>query len=52
MSEIICGDCLGVMKLMPDGCVDSIVCDPPYGISFMGNFSFRRAGKMRRIRLY
>lgn len=29
-------DCLDVMKSMPDNSVDSIVSDPPYGISFMG----------------
>lgn len=30
------GDCLEVMKGMPDNSVDSIVTDPPYGLSFMG----------------
>jgi len=35
-SHIICGDCLEVMRQMPDNCVDSIVTDPPAGISFMG----------------
>jgi DNA modification methylase len=30
------GDCLEVMRGMADGCVDSIVTDPPYGLSFMG----------------
>jgi site-specific DNA-methyltransferase (adenine-specific) len=30
------GDCLEVMRRLPDNCVDSIVTDPPYGISFMG----------------
>lgn len=30
------GDCLEVMRGMPDNCVDSIVTDPPYGLSFMG----------------
>lgn len=34
--EIICGDCLEVMRTIPDNCIDSIVSDPPYGISFMG----------------
>ena len=28
-------DCLSVLREMPDNSVDSIVCDPPYGISFM-----------------
>ena len=34
-AEIIHGDCLEVMKGMADNSVDSIVTDPPYGISFM-----------------
>lgn len=34
---IINGDCLEVMKTMSDNCVDSIVCDPPYELGFLGN---------------
>lgn len=30
------GDCLEVMRGMADNSVDSIVTDPPYGLSFMG----------------
>lgn len=29
------GDCLEVLKTIPDDSVDSIVTDPPYGLSFM-----------------
>ncbi len=32
---IIHGDCLEILKTMPDNSVDSVVTDPPYGISFM-----------------
>jgi site-specific DNA-methyltransferase (adenine-specific) len=32
MNKIICADCLDVMRLMPDKCVDLILTDPPYGI--------------------
>lgn len=32
VNEIICGDCLEVMRDWPDDCVDIIICDPPYGI--------------------
>lgn len=35
-AKLIHGDCLGVLKGMPDNSVDSIVTDPPYGLSFMG----------------
>jgi DNA modification methylase len=30
------GDCLDVLRTLPDNSVDSIVTDPPYGLSFMG----------------
>lgn len=30
------GNCLDVLKTLPANSIDSIVCDPPYGISFMG----------------
>ena len=33
---IICGDCLEVMKTLPDNHFSAIVTDSPYGISFMG----------------
>lgn len=29
------GDCLELLRSMPDECVDSVVCDPPAGVSFM-----------------
>jgi DNA modification methylase len=35
MIKLLHGDCLGQMKTLPDNSVDSIVTDPPYGISFM-----------------
>lgn len=34
--RIICGDCLNVMASMESDNIDSIVTDPPYGLSFMG----------------
>ena len=33
---IIHGDCLDVLKTLPDCSVDAVVTDPPYGLSFMG----------------
>lgn len=35
LNKIITGDCLDVMKQMPDGCVDLVLTDPPYGIDFL-----------------
>ena len=34
--ELFLGNCLGVLKGVPDNSVDSIVTDPPYGLAFMG----------------
>jgi DNA modification methylase len=30
------GDCLDVLRTLPDSSVDSVVTDPPYGLGFMG----------------
>jgi len=30
------GNCIEVMRGFPDNCVDTIITDPPYGLSFMG----------------
>ena len=30
------GDCLDVLRTLPDASVDSVVTDPPYGLGFMG----------------
>lgn len=35
-AELFLADCLVALKAMPDNSVDSIVTDPPYGLSFMG----------------
>lgn len=32
MNSIICGDCLDVMRQLPDKCIDLVLTDPPYGI--------------------
>ncbi len=31
INKVICGDCLEVMKGIPDGAVDLVLTDPPYG---------------------
>ena len=35
MMRLLYGDCLKVLPSLPENSVDSIVTDPPYGISFM-----------------
>lgn len=32
--SVIQGDCLELMKVLPDGCVDAVITDPPYGVGF------------------
>jgi DNA modification methylase len=34
--ELLHGDCVELMRAMPECSVDSIVTDPPYGLEFMG----------------
>ncbi len=35
MSDVVLylGDCLDYMRGMPDGCVDAVITDPPYGVN-------------------
>ncbi len=34
INQIVCGDCLEVMKEWPDNCVDLVLTDPPYGLNY------------------
>ena len=34
INKVICGDCLEVMKGIPDGAVDAVITDPPYGVNY------------------
>ncbi len=36
INQILFGDCLNMLKELPDDSIDCIVTDPPYGYSFMG----------------
>ena len=36
LDKVINGDCLDVLKQIPDNSVDAVVTDPPAGIAFMG----------------
>jgi site-specific DNA-methyltransferase (adenine-specific) len=32
--SVVEGDCLELMRRLPDGCVDAVITDPPYGIDY------------------
>lgn len=36
LNQIVQGDCLDVLKSVPDNSIDSVVADPPYELGFMG----------------
>ena len=38
INKVIQGDCLDLMKKMPDKCTDLVVTDPPYGMEFRSNY--------------
>jgi site-specific DNA-methyltransferase (adenine-specific) len=37
INKVICGDCLEVMKDIPDKSIDLVITDPPYGINYQSN---------------
>jgi DNA modification methylase len=41
------GDCVDVMRGMPEASVDAVVCDPPYGLEFMGKDWDSLGGRQR-----
>jgi site-specific DNA-methyltransferase (adenine-specific) len=48
LNKIYCGDCLEVMKKLPDKCVDLVLTDPPY-FEIKGEFDF---GKWKNFEEY
>ena len=38
---LYCGDCLEIMKGIPDGAVDAVITDPPYGVSWVPRVNLR-----------
>ena len=50
INQIIQGDCLEVLKTFPDNYFDSLITDPPCGISFMGkNWDDHKGGMLQWI---
>ncbi len=50
-NKVIQGDCLEVMKTLPDNSVDSIVTDPPYELGFMGK-SWDKTGIANNVEMW
>lgn len=48
---VYAGDCLDVLAEMAESSVHAVVCDPPYGLEFMGKDwdSFKTGGKQPKI---
>ena len=42
IDQIICGDCLEIMKWIPDKSVNLVLTDPPYGHNNNGDLISRR----------
>lgn len=38
LNKIYCGDCLELMKEIPDKSIDLVLTDPPYGINYLSNY--------------
>ena len=48
--RIYTGDCLEVLKTLPDNSIDALITDPPAGISFMGkNWDSDLGGRLHWI---
>ena len=48
MIQLMQGDCLELMKEIPDGSVDMVLTDPPYGIDYQSN---RRVKKEKFVKI-
>jgi len=46
--SVVCGDCLELMAELPDGCVDAVISDPPYGMHCNTNYMRFSGGRARR----
>lgn len=46
---LLCGDCLELMKNLPDGSIDAVITDPPYGIDHPCDYAQRKRGAMQRL---
>ncbi len=47
--DLRCGDCLEIMKKMPDKSVDLVLTDPPYNFAHKGGGLFEKRGNLNKI---
>lgn len=43
IGQVVNGDCMELMKMMPDKCIDLILTDPPYGIEWKPSILFGKS---------
>lgn len=48
--RLLQGDCLDIMKTLPDSSIDFIVTDPPYGISYQSARRTDRSARFPKIK--
>lgn len=48
LNKITYGDCLDVMKQLPDKCIDLILTDPPYELNIHGGAGMGAIKNLRR----
>jgi site-specific DNA-methyltransferase (adenine-specific) len=44
--ELFLGDCFEVMRGIPDGMIDAVITDPPYGVALKTNYRERGRGRL------
>ena len=47
LNTVIQGDCLEVMKQLPDKCIDLVLTDPPYGMEYSRHIKNWRQDKIQ-----
>ena len=47
--RIVRGDCMGVMRALPDGCVQAVITDPPYGMDYQSAWRTDKADWFPKI---
>lgn len=52
INQVICGDCIGVMKHIPNKSVDLILTDPPYNAKNIGPNKREYKGQQMQLPLY